>query len=118
MRLYIQPKHYDIVSPREQEANVKTYIEALNASVEREREQREQRARETVQQMRERLAPVEDRLSRLLAAIPREVQSGGLSLPALRSALRGRWRGSAHPGDVGALGFMQQARERLTRSHN
>jgi hypothetical protein len=66
---------------------VKTYIAALNASVERERERREQRARETVQQARERLAPVEDRLSRLLAAIPREVQSGGLSLPtAKRSA--------------------------------
>ena len=91
---------------------MKTYITALNASVEREREQREQRARETVQQARERLAPVEDRLSRLLAAIPREVQSGGLSLPALRSALRGRWRGSAHPGDVGRamrkLGFVRR----------
>jgi hypothetical protein len=92
---------------------VKTYIAALNASVERERERREQRARETVEQARERLAPLDERLTRLLATIPDEIiQRDGLSLAALQASLKGRRRGNCHPGELGAAlrrrGFVRQ----------
>lgn len=58
---------------------------------------------------RERLTPLEDRLARLLGTIPVEIQREGLSLAALQTSLRGRWRGACHPGELGAalrrLGF-------------
>jgi hypothetical protein len=82
------------------------YIDKLNAAVEAERVKREARrdeqARAAAQAARERLTPLEDRLARLLATIPIEVQREGLSLPALRTALRGRWRGNCHPGELAA----------------
>jgi hypothetical protein len=49
----------------------------------------------------ERLTPLEDRLSKLLRAIPHEVQEQGLSLSALRNLLAGKWRGKCHPGELG-----------------
>lgn len=49
----------------------------------------------------ERLTPLEDRLAKLLAAIPPEIKSQGLSLPAIRNMLAGKWRGKCHPGDLG-----------------
>ena len=56
-----------------------------------------------------RLTPLEDRLTRLLATIPIEMQREGLSLAALQTSLRGRRRGNCHPGELGAalrrLGF-------------
>jgi hypothetical protein len=59
-----------------------------------------------------RLTPLEDRLTRLLAAIPLDAQQReGLSLAPLQASLRGRWRGNAHPG-LGAalrrLGFQRR----------
>lgn len=50
---------------------------------------------------RERLTPLEDRLAKLLANIPAEIKSQGLSLPALRTMLAGKWRGKCHPGELG-----------------
>jgi hypothetical protein len=41
-----------------------------------------------------------ERLTRLLATIPIEVQRKGLSLAALQASLRGRRRGRCHPGDT------------------
>ena len=49
----------------------------------------------------ERLTPLEDRLAKLLADIPAEIKSQGLSLPALRTMLAGKWRGKCHPGELG-----------------
>ncbi len=49
----------------------------------------------------ERLTPLEDRLLKLLATIPPEIKSKGLSLPALRTMLAGKWRGKCHPGELG-----------------
>lgn len=49
----------------------------------------------------ERLTPLEDRLAKLLANIPAEIKSQGLSLPALRAMLAGKWRGKCHPGELG-----------------
>ena len=58
------------------------------------------------------ITPLEQRLSRLLAAIPIGVQREGLSLASLQASLRGRWRGDCHPGELGdalrKLGFTRQ----------
>jgi hypothetical protein len=67
----------------------------------REQAQRNEKAGAEVRAARERLTPIDERLSRLLAGIPLEVQSDGLSLPALQASLRGRWRGNCHPGELG-----------------
>jgi hypothetical protein len=86
------------------------YIKQLNAALDVATQARsEEQERAAVQAARERLTPLEDRLARLLVSIPREAQSEGLSLPTLQAALRGRWSGNCHPGDLGAalrkLGF-------------
>jgi hypothetical protein len=73
---------------------------------------REEKARRESQTARERLTPLEDRLSRLLATVPEEVQREGLSLSSLQTSLRGRWRGNAHPGEIGLtlrkLGYVRK----------
>jgi hypothetical protein len=89
------------------------YINQLNAAMavtaQARREEEALAAAPAAQAARERLTPLEDRLARLLATIPPEVQHEGLALPALQAAMRGRWRGNCHPGDLGAalrkLGF-------------
>jgi hypothetical protein len=64
----------------------------------------------------ERLAPLEQRLARLLTTIPLETQQEGLSLAVLQASLRGRHRGSCHPGELGRalrkLGFKRERRWR------
>jgi hypothetical protein len=90
------------------------YIAQLNAAVERDRAQRAERERANVQATRERLTPLEERLSRLLATIPAAIQKEGLSLSSLQASLRGRWRGNCHPGELGMalrkLGFKRERR--------
>lgn len=90
------------------------YIRGLNAAVERNQQAHAERKRAEVQAVRERLTPLEGRLARLLATIPPEVRREGLSLHVLQASLRGRWRGSCHPGELGnALrkrGFQRQRR--------
>jgi hypothetical protein len=75
----------------------------------KEQARREERARAEVEAVRVRLTPVDERLGRLLATIPVELQREGLSLSTLQASLRGRWRGNAHPGEIGRalrrLGF-------------
>jgi hypothetical protein len=60
---------------------------------------------------RERLTPLEDRLAKLLATIPAEIKSEGLSLPAIQTMLVGKWRGKCHPGELGSalrkLGYVR-----------
>ena len=66
-------------------------------------------ARAEAEAARVRLTPLEDRLARLLATIPVEVQREGLSLSSPQASLRGRRRGNCHPSELGAamrrLGF-------------
>lgn len=85
------------------------YVKSLNHAVAQETIQTAERQRAKAVAAQDRLTPLEDRLSRLLATIPSDVQREGLSLPALQAALRGRWRGHCHPGELGAalrkLGF-------------
>ena len=94
------------------------YIQELQrqqaAEQARREAQRAEQERAEAQAARERLTPLEDRLARLLATIPLDVQREGLSLSSLQASLRGRWRGNAHPGDVGKamrkLGFKRDRR--------
>jgi hypothetical protein len=62
--------------------------------------------------VRERLTPLDERLTRLLATIPNGVQREGLSLVAFQASLKGRSRGNCHPGELGAalrrLGFVRK----------
>ncbi len=93
------------------------YIKMLKAETEaRQAEERARYTRQTearqaaeVTAARDRLVPLDVRLSRLLATIPREVQVEGLSLPTLQAMLKGRRRGSCHQGELGSalrrLGF-------------
>jgi hypothetical protein len=91
---------------------VSAYIAELNAGAERERARRAENERVEAQAVRERLTPLEDRLVRALATIPLELQREGLSLTSLQAALRGRWRGNCHPGELGTalrkLGFTRR----------
>jgi hypothetical protein len=83
------------------------------------REERDRGAALVEQAARERLVPLDARLTRLLATIPEAVQKDGLSLPALQASLRGRWRGNCHPGELGrALAKAGFVRTRDWRSVN
>ena len=54
-----------------------------------------------VQTWRERMTPLENRVSKLLSEIPLELQNQGLALASLRVMLSGKWRGNCHPGELG-----------------
>lgn len=90
------------------------YIAQLNAAVERDQAQRQEKQLAAAQAVRERLTPLEERLARLMANIPMEMQLEGLSLASLQTSLRGRWRGNCHPGELGTalrkLGFKRERR--------
>ena len=90
------------------------YIASLNRAVGADRAEREAKKHAETQAVRDRLTPLEDRLKRLLATIPTEVQRDGLPVSALQTSLRGRWRGNCHPGELGTalrkLGFKRERR--------
>lgn len=94
------------------------YIKRLEADAAAERQAREaEKARIATEDARERLAPLEQRLARLLNTIPLSDQREGLSLPVLQASLRGRHRGNCHPGELGrALRKLGFGRERRWRS--
>ncbi len=81
------------------------YIQQLNNALAAKQgqraKQRTERERAAKQDARERLTPLQDRLTRLLATIPIELQREGLSLASLQASLRGRSRGNCHPGELG-----------------
>jgi hypothetical protein len=90
------------------------YIRALKDAVDEEQERLVEQKTAEIRVALERLTPLEDRLARLLASIPPELQRDGLSLPTLQAALRGRWRNTCHPGELGSalrkLGFSRVRR--------
>jgi hypothetical protein len=104
------------------EASLRHWMSQIRADSEarraKEQARREERAAAEATAARERLTPSEDRLGRLLATIPVELQREGLSLTALQTSLRGRWRGNAHPGEIGRalrrLGFERRRNWRGT----
>jgi hypothetical protein len=90
------------------------YLADLHAGTAMDERTRLDRQRADALAARERLTPLEDRVARLLASIPVEVQREGLSLPQIQKSLRGRWRGHCHPGELGEalrrLGFVRERR--------
>lgn len=82
-----------------------TYLERVRvqseAQIANKSAEREVGNQQAVVDWTERLTPLEDRLAKLLATIPPEVKSQGLSLPAIRNMLAGKWRGKCHPGELG-----------------
>jgi hypothetical protein len=86
-----------------------TYLKESSATVASKQGRREEKNRAHIRAARERLTPVEERLARVLATIPVELQREGLSLASLQTSLRGRWRGNCHSGELGTalrkLGF-------------
>ena len=101
-------------------AYVKEHAESLRrtvheAQVEHERVKEGAAERET-DAWRRRLTPLEARLTAILSEIPDEVKTEGLSLHNLQQFLKGRWRGCAHPGELGAaLRRLGWSRKRLWR---
>ena len=77
------------------------YVKSLQAAVAADHARYEQERQKKAKVSRERLTPLEERLGRLLATIPADVQREGLSLASLQASLKGRWRGSCHPGELG-----------------
>ncbi|MFY0690450.1 MAG: hypothetical protein JXR14_00855 [Paracoccaceae bacterium] len=91
---------------------MKAYLAQLKDLEQEDAERRTTLQAEKNKQARERLSPLEDRLERLLATIPADVQHEGLSLASLQTSLKGRWRGSCHPGELGGalrkLGYVRK----------
>jgi len=94
---------------------VKHWISQLEAAAKAQRArhqaQRDEKAGADAKAARERFTSLEDRLTRLLATIPLDVQREGLSLSSLQASLRGRSRGNCHPGELGGalrkLGYVR-----------
>lgn len=88
------------------------YVNLLNETAQRDAAVMGQHRSAHAGEAKERLTPLENRLSRLLATIPDEVKREGLSLVALQASLKGRWRGSCHPGELGkalrSVGFVRR----------
>ena len=57
------------------------------------------------------MTPLDQRLKIVLEDMPESIKISGVSLPALQQMLKGRWRGNAHPGELGAalrkLGYIR-----------
>jgi hypothetical protein len=94
------------------------YLRQLNEAVERDRARGDaQKAAELeaeARAARERLTPLDERVAKLLATIPLDVQREGLALATLQTMLKGRRRGNCHPGELGdalrKLGFVRRRR--------
>jgi hypothetical protein len=98
------------------EASLRHWMSQLEAAAKADRAkrqaERDEKAHAEAEAVRVRLTPLDERLTRLLATIPVELQREGLSLASLQASLRGRSRGNCHPGELGAalrrLGFLRQ----------
>ena len=88
------------------------YVKSLYSELAKEQARQAKEKAAVTTAARDRLTPLEDRLARLLETVPDELQHEGLSLSALQAGLRGRWRGSCHPGELGSalrkLGFQRR----------
>jgi len=99
-----------------QELKMRTYLETVQehneAQVANKLATREASNQQAEAEWRERLTPLEERLTKLLAVIPSEIKDQGLSLHAIQTMLAGRWRGKCHPGELGIalrrLGFKRR----------
>lgn len=90
------------------------YIDELKASVGQDAQLKKEQEQELKEADDWHLAmrPLDQRLKSLLDDIPDQVKVDGLSLPVLQRMLKGRRRGSCHPGELGTalrkLGYKRQ----------
>ena len=92
-----------------------TYLEELKANLAKEQAAKQQQFDEQEQKVvatwQHAMTPLEQRLKRLLDDMPESVKANGVSLPVLQQMLKGRWRGNAHPGELGMalrkLGYLR-----------
>lgn len=102
-----------------------TYIDSVRAQCEaniaNKLANREASKKQAEAGWQERLTPLEDRLSKLLATMPNEIKQKGLALTVLRGMLSGKWRGNCHPGELGdalrKLGYLRK-RKWSTENHS
>jgi hypothetical protein len=80
---------------------VSVYAAALNDLAQLSHTERAAQ-READKTARRHMEPLEQRLARLLKSIPEEAKANGLPMTTIVSGLRGKWRGNASPGEVGA----------------
>lgn len=89
-----------------------TYLEHVQSVVAAREASASEAKQAELQSWRERMTPLEARVSKLLSAIPIEIQHQGISLSTLRGMLAGKWRGKCHPGELGQalrkLGFQRR----------
>jgi hypothetical protein len=96
-----------------------SYLDQVKAASQASQQNKEAAREVERHEWARRLIPLTERLERLLEQIPVELQAQGLSLSELRKMLRGRYRGSAHPGELGAaLRALKFERVRCWRSGN
>jgi hypothetical protein len=97
-------------------AYVKMLEERANIANARRQAHLDEEVRAATTAARERLIPLDHRLEKLLQTIPIELQREGLSLTSIQTCLRGRWRGTCHPGELGLAlrraGFRRERRWR------
>lgn len=79
-----------------------SYLEEIKAELKLLVEQKENNSIATEAAWKNAMTPLEDRLKKLLEEIPDSVKAEGLSLPVIQKMLKGRWRGNAHPGELGS----------------
>ena len=92
-----------------------TYLDELKANLAKEVAARQQQVNENKQRAvaawQHAMTPLDQRLKIVLEDMPESIKTSGLSLPALQQMLKGRWRGNAHPGELGAalrkLGYIR-----------
>lgn len=96
-------------------ANLRTLLAELDANLDTLRHVSHQsKPPDDEQAVRDRLTPLETRLTRLLDTIPMSIQKEGISLPVIQKMLRGRWRGCAPAGEIGTI--LRQKKYRRVRS--
>lgn len=78
-----------------------TFLDEIKEEVIRRTEERKAAQKNIEASWLHALTPLEDRLQKLLTDMPDAVKAEGLSLPAIQKMLKGRWRGNAHPGELG-----------------
>ena len=80
-----------------------SYVTRLNEEVRRAAEDVARQRDRQADDARERLKPLGDRLARLLATMPRDIQRQGVSLAVLQTSLRGRRGSKCHAGELAAV---------------
>ena len=97
-----------------------TYLDELKANLAKEEAAKQQQFNEqelrSVAAWQHAMTPLEQRLKLVLDEMPESIKTSGVSLPALQQMLKGRWRGNAHPGELGlALRKLGYVRTRCWR---